>query len=142
MQMVLSILDNGSMINNMDQVRKYGQMALGMKDIMKMGWNMEKVSLFYKMVAYMMENSPKMILKAKETIGGQMEISIKDSGWRIRSTEKVCLYTKIKRNMKDNFSLENEKAMVFSLGLMAENTLVNGKMASNTGKELCSPQME
>ena len=55
---------------------------------------------------------------------------------------KVCLYTKIKRNMKDNFSLENEKAMVFSLGLMAENTLVNGKMASNTGKELCSPQME
>ena len=41
---------------------------------------MEKVSLFYKMVAYMMENSPKMILKAKETIGGQMEISIKDSG--------------------------------------------------------------
>ena len=56
--------------------------------------------------------------------------------------EKVCLYIKTKRNMKVNLYLENEKVMVYSLGLMAENTLVNGITASNMGKALCFLQME
>ena len=83
MLMVFNIQDNGNLINNMEQVHKYGQMAPDMKDIMRMESNMEKVSSFYKMVAYMMEISSKMILKAKELICGQMEINIKGNGRRI-----------------------------------------------------------
>ena len=56
--------------------------------------------------------------------------------------EKACSYIKIIRNIKVNLYMENDKAMAYLNGLMAENIPAIGKMANSMDKVLCSQLLE
>jgi len=86
--MELNIWDIGKMINRMGMVKKYGQMALVMKDNIKMAKSMAKELLNGLMVLYILENSIKIIYMVEENINGRTTENMLGNGRIIKWMEK------------------------------------------------------
>ncbi len=76
--MIVCILDNGKKVDEVDEVYKYGEMEVFMKDIGEMIKRMEKEDLYLKMVMYIKENISIILYKVMEYSIIIMEISIMD----------------------------------------------------------------
>lgn len=130
-----------------------------MKDHIKKGLNTEKASSSGPMEPNMRENSRIIILMAQVSTNGLMVDSMKEVGHKIKCMEKVSLFGLMEESLQEIMSLIKNKAsvslngiflssflfenkqffcfskkisiLIFSIGLMVENTLVSGRMVYN-----------
>jgi len=122
------------MISNMASAWNHGQTEPNMRVHTLTAKRKVKENLPLLMAVIMKENLSRMRYVVMENISGPMVNSMKDSGAKIKCTEQVLSYGKIRRNIKASSLMISEKAQVLSAGLMVDSMLVNGKLESSMDK--------
>jgi len=134
-QTALTTQETGSMINNTDMARKFGQMELSTQAITLKERRMAQVVLNGQMAQITTETLRITIFTVKESTAGQMEEDSRETGSTTRCTEEENSRGKMVGNTKESTLRIRRKDRVFSHGLMEECMTANGIKASNTASD-------
>jgi hypothetical protein len=129
------ISETGTMIYNMVTEKKLGQTDLSMKENIAKAQNKEKVSTNTWMAPSTKVIGFKTQYKGLVLTLGQMEKFLQVNGRRITCMVKVYSAGLMEDNMRVNIATTKKKDLESILGPTGDNTLDNGKMASNMVRE-------
>jgi len=141
-QMEQSMSDSGEMINSMEEALRLGLMVPNMRENISMERSMEREPSTLQMDRFIQVISSIMTFRDPELMFGLMRENMKVNGREIKCMARERPPGLMEGSMKDNMLKIRRKVKVLSSGLMAENTLDNGKKGNSTEEESTSHPVE
>ena len=127
--------DTGKMICSMDQVQKYMQMAINIKECLNKEKEMGRVLIIQLMELFTKDNGLMVEYRVEEYVFGKMVESIKVHGQIIKSTGMESTHGQMGENTKEITKMIKSMELELILGQMEENIQGNGKMIKGMAED-------
>ena len=134
-QTVLSMKANGVMTSSMVKEKKNGLTVQNTREITISAKSMASVNSTGQITRHILVTLSTTISKVTVNIAGPTEESTQEIGFAIRCTVKESLHGRIRGDTRVHITMTRNRATEYSFGLMAENTMVTGRMVNKRESE-------